>query len=311
MARTYTVTATRRKRGWELHIDDVGVTQSRTLSTAEQVVRGYVETLTGHDLSGDTVVITPELGGLGDRVAAVQSQLAAADRQREEAQQAERQLASDLRAAGLSAADAAVVLGTSRGPVPRSNRVPDGSPTGRAITVTRRDSRAASEPIVRDYAERDYPSCRSLWTELTEHHRRIYADPSIGGDDPGSGFDSYLTTPQLAGIWVAEHRGEVVGMTGLFDRGTNGEVEPVVVTEAARAQGIGHLLISRAVEEARARAYEYLAIRPVARNVAAIRRFHAEGFHMLGGHVDLTMDLAPRRHEWLPGATLHGLDFEY
>jgi len=31
----------------------------------------------------------------------------------------------------------------------------------------------------------------------------------------------------------------------------------------------------------------------------------------LGGHVDLTMDLAARRHEWLTGASLHGLDFDY
>jgi hypothetical protein len=37
----------------------------------------------------------------------------------------------------------------------------------------------------------------------------------------------------------------------------------------------------------------------------------AAGFTALGGHLDLTMDLAPRRLEWLPGASLHGLDFDY
>jgi hypothetical protein len=122
MARTYTVKAKRWKHGWELHIDGVGVTQSRTLATAEQMVRDYVETLTDQDVSGDTVVITPELGELGDRVATVQSQLAAANRQREAAQQAERQLANDLRAAGLSATDTAVVLGKSRGRVSQISR---------------------------------------------------------------------------------------------------------------------------------------------------------------------------------------------
>jgi len=71
------------------------------------------------------------------------------------------------------------------------------------------------------------------------------------------------------------------------------------------------MLIGRVAEEARARGYEYLAIRPVARNVAAVRRFHAAGFRTLGGHIDLTMDLAARRHEWLPGASLHDLDFDY
>ena len=180
------------------------------------------------------------------------------------------------------------------------------------MTVSRRPgSPAASEVNVRDYADGDYGAGRSLWAELTEYHRAIYGDPSIGGDDPGAGFDDYLATSQRMGSRVAESHGRVVGLTGLFDRGTSGEVEPVVVAEAVRDQGIGRMLISRVVEEARARGYEYLAIRPVARNIAAVRRFHAAGFRALGGHIDLTMDLAARRHEWLTGASLHGLDFDY
>ena len=180
------------------------------------------------------------------------------------------------------------------------------------MTVSRQpDSPLTSEIIVRDYAEGDYGACRSLWAELTEYHRGIYGDASIGGDDPGAGFDNYLATAQRVGSWVAESHGRVVGLTGLYDRGTSGEVEPVIGAEVARDQGIGRQLISRVVEEARARGYEYLAIRPVARNVAALRRFHAAGFRSLGGHIDLTMDLAPRRHEWLSGVSLHGLDFDY
>jgi GNAT superfamily N-acetyltransferase len=172
-------------------------------------------------------------------------------------------------------------------------------------------SPATPEVVVRDYADGDYRACRALWAELTEYHRRIYGDPSIGGDDPGAGFDGYLAMSQRIGSWVAESHAGVVGLTGLLDRGTSGEVEPVVVAEAARDRGIGRRLISRVVQEALARGYEYLAIRPVARNVAAVRRFHAAGFRTLGGHIDLTMDLAARRHEWLPGASLHDLDFDY
>ncbi len=172
-------------------------------------------------------------------------------------------------------------------------------------------SPATPEVIVREYAAGDYRACRALWTELTEYHRYIYGDPSIGGDDPGAGFDDYLAMPQRTGSWVAESDGRVVGLTGLLDRGTSGEVEPVVVAEAARGKGAGRRLISRVVEEALARGYEYLAIRPVARNVTAVRRFHAAGFRTLGGHIDLTMDLGERRHEWLPGASLHGLDFNF
>jgi GNAT superfamily N-acetyltransferase len=165
--------------------------------------------------------------------------------------------------------------------------------------------------IVRPYEETDHPACRSLWVELTEHHRRIYGDPTIGGDDPGAAFDDYLATPERVGSWVAEGGGQVVGLTGLFDHGHSGEVEPVVVTAGLRGGGVGLALIQRVVEEASARGFEYLAIRPVARNTSAIRAFYAAGFRTLGAHVDLTMDLTERRHTWLRGASLHGLDFDY
>ena len=45
---------------------------------------------------------------------------------------------------------------------------------------------------IREYASADYSACRMLWVELTEHHRRIYEDPSIGGDDPGGAFDDVI-----------------------------------------------------------------------------------------------------------------------
>src|ERR1700729_2333746 len=154
--------------------------------------------------------------------------------------------------------------------------------------------------LVRPYTETDYPACRSLWAELTEHHRRLYEDPSIGGDDPGGGLDDYLATPERVGSWVAEVRGSVVGLTGLFDRGMSGEVEPGGGSEAF--WGGGAQLSDHVVEVAAARGYEPLAIRPVARNISAIRHFYAAGFQTLGGHVDLTMDLTARRHEWLAGA---------
>ena len=180
------------------------------------------------------------------------------------------------------------------------------------MTISRPpDPAAPSEVVVRDYVDCDYRDGRGLWAELTLYHRSIYGDPSIGGDDPGAGFDDYLADPHRIGSWVAESRGLVIGLTGLLDRDPSAEVEAVIVAASARNRGVGRLLIGRVVEESRGRGYEYLAIRPVARNVTAIRRFHAAGFTALGGHVDLTMDLTPRRHEWLPGASLHGLDFDY
>lgn len=115
--KTYSVTAKRWKHGWELHIDDVGVTQSRTLAGAEQMVRDYVETLLDLDVSDVEVLIVPELGGLEDRVRQVREHASAAEQARREAAREARELAAALRAAGLSISDTAEVLGVSRGRV--------------------------------------------------------------------------------------------------------------------------------------------------------------------------------------------------
>lgn len=41
---TYTVHATRTGKWWELHIDGIGVTRSRTLANASDEVRDYLVT---------------------------------------------------------------------------------------------------------------------------------------------------------------------------------------------------------------------------------------------------------------------------
>ena len=70
---------------------------------------------------------------------------------------------------------------------------------------------------IRPYGPSDLEACRDLYTQLVEHHREIYDDPSIGGDDPGAGFDDDLALPG-GGV-----RGGVRRERGLwwiyFDRG--------------------------------------------------------------------------------------------
>jgi len=114
---TYVVRAKRWAHGWELHIDGVGVSQSRTLGGAEQMVRDYIETLTDRDASDATVVIEPDLGGLEAKAADVRKQIEHAQRENRRAAAASRALASELREAGLSVSDTAAVLGVSRGRV--------------------------------------------------------------------------------------------------------------------------------------------------------------------------------------------------
>lgn len=114
---TYVVRAKRWAHGWELHIDGVGVTQSRTLDRAEQMVLDYIETLTDRDVSRDNVIVQFELGGLEAKAAHVRKQIEHAQQETRAAAAASRAIASELRAAGLSVSDTAKVLGVSRGRV--------------------------------------------------------------------------------------------------------------------------------------------------------------------------------------------------
>lgn len=77
---TYNVRAKRWKHGWELHIDGVGVTQSRNLGGAEQMVRDYIETLTDRHTADDIVIIKPEVGGgLDEEAGAAREAIAEAE----------------------------------------------------------------------------------------------------------------------------------------------------------------------------------------------------------------------------------------
>lgn len=115
-AMTYPVVAKRWKRGWELHIDGVGVTQSTTLAEAEELVRDYLE-LDGLDPSADVTVV-PKLGGLEAHVAAVRARVAHAQDETRAAAAASRSIARELRKAGLSVTDTAIVLGAATAEAP-------------------------------------------------------------------------------------------------------------------------------------------------------------------------------------------------
>lgn len=163
-----------------------------------------------------------------------------------------------------------------------------------------------SEIEIRAYDPSDQAACRELWVELTEWHRQIYSSPGIGGDDPGAQFDEHLAAvgPEL--IWVASSQGRVIGLTGLILRGTEAEIEPVVVAASHRRRGIGAALMERVIGEAALRGVSLLSVRPVGRNRDALAFFRDSGFDIVG-HVELFMDMKGGR-DWARGDPLGGLD---
>jgi N-acetylglutamate synthase-like GNAT family acetyltransferase len=145
--------------------------------------------------------------------------------------------------------------------------------------------------------------------ELTQRHRDIFDAPEIGGDDPGRSFDEHLAKVGEENIWVAEVEGGVVGLAGLIPDVP--ELEPVVVSEAHRGQGIGRLLAETVVSAAREGGARTIQVRPVARNVEAVRFFHELGFDVLD-QLQLSMDLVERDREiWKLGERLAERDFRF
>lgn len=111
------VTAKRWAKGWELHIDGHGVTQSRTLADAPQQAVDYLESL--HDVVVDTedVVVVPALPEqLLSEIRQARSDVRRAERELARAAAEQRRVALALRTeAHMSVSDTASLMDVSRG----------------------------------------------------------------------------------------------------------------------------------------------------------------------------------------------------
>ena len=165
--------------------------------------------------------------------------------------------------------------------------------------------------LIRSYTADDLDACRSLWIEVVQRHRDIYDDQTIGGDNPGSGFDKHLELVGSDRIWLVEYEGEIIGLTSLIEKNQEAEIEPIVVCHKHRGKGVGELFIKHAVEEAKKRNILCLYVRPVARNKEAVSFFYDCGFRTLG-HIQLFMWLGDSaQDQWKEGPELFGKRFKY
>jgi GNAT superfamily N-acetyltransferase len=161
---------------------------------------------------------------------------------------------------------------------------------------------------IRRYQQKDLEQCRDLWKELTERHREIYNDPTIGGAQPEQCFDKHLAEVGSDSIWVAVHDFEVVGFTGLIVKGGEAKVEPVIVSQSHRGKGIGKALVQTVITEAKQRGIRFLNVAPVARNAQAIEFFYKQGFTKIG-QIELFIDFS--NSSWKRGLELFGCQFDY
>jgi len=125
---TYSVRAKRWEHGWELHIEDVGVTQSHGLKDAEMMARDLISRRLDVPEDSFSVEITPEIGnGLDERATAARTAVRAAASAQQSAAAQSREAARLLQSAGLTGRDIAAVLQVSPQRVSRLLRERDDS----------------------------------------------------------------------------------------------------------------------------------------------------------------------------------------
>jgi len=161
---------------------------------------------------------------------------------------------------------------------------------------------------IRRYREADKKECRSLWRELTEWHREIYQDPTIGGEHPEDYFDKHLAKVGSDRLWVAVHNSSVVGLVGLIVEGNEAEIEPLIISKTFRNKGLGKQLIKTVVSEARKMRVRLLCIKPVARNINTIRFLYQQGFKNLG---EIELFISFYEYAWKSGPEIFGCKFNF
>lgn len=108
---TYNVRAVRWEHGWELHIDDVGVTQSHGLNDAERMVRDYLRLDYGDEVAREAeIVIKPDVDDLTEEVNAVRRTSVELRKAQDAFAGVQRAVVGQLKDRGLTGADIARVM---------------------------------------------------------------------------------------------------------------------------------------------------------------------------------------------------------
>ncbi|MBM3669592.1 MAG: hypothetical protein FJW97_06225 [Actinobacteria bacterium] len=115
--KTYIAHAKRWERGWEIHVDNVGVTQVRSLDRAIDSACDLVEILTGRAISPTQMTLEIHPKSINDRVRRAREKTRQAQEAQVRAAQFTREVITELRNEGLSPADIAGLMGITRGRV--------------------------------------------------------------------------------------------------------------------------------------------------------------------------------------------------
>ena len=145
---------------------------------------------------------------------------------------------------------------------------------------------------IRELCHGDLEEVRALLAELAEFTSG--GARSVDAIDIEGIFNTMRRAPEVYASWVAVEAGRVIGFLSLifyktlFHPGGTALINELVVARDRRGQGVGRLLVRRAVEEARSRAMDEIEVGTERGNTAAQRFYKASGF--AGEYVLLGME---------------------
>lgn len=113
----YTVNAVRWEHGWELHVEDLGVTQCATLDQADRQVRDLICTVHDVDSYDGGVVVTVDDEKIAHQMSLVNSLTMQVRDLSKRASDARMELMTQMRDQGYSYADIGGAAGVSKGRV--------------------------------------------------------------------------------------------------------------------------------------------------------------------------------------------------
>ena len=114
---SYVARAQRWSKGWEIHVEGVGVTQVRSLDRAVEFACDLVEIMTGRSIDAEQIELTIQPRSINDKVRRAREKTRRAQEAQQHAARFTRDVVSELRDEGLSPADIAGLMGISRGRV--------------------------------------------------------------------------------------------------------------------------------------------------------------------------------------------------
>lgn len=134
---------------------------------------------------------------------------------------------------------------------------------------------------IRECRLEDLPTVAELLRELGEY-ASSHAELSI--DDLSAMLTEMLDAPEFYANYVAVWDTKVVGFLSMvfyktmFHRGGTALINELVVVSDCRKQGIGRLLLARAVSEARLRGMDEIEVGTEFGNKGAQAFYHKQGF---------------------------------